>query len=89
MKTVLHWLRDESISDWLRQNNHLLSGADAFLVSETALEALPASAPTRRLIFARKRDIDGLKTTVPNYVVIKSDEKWVELVLSFQQQITW
>jgi len=88
MKTVLHWLRDESISDWLRQNNHLLSGADAFLVSETALETLPENSPSHQ-VFARKSDVTGLKTTVPNYVVIKSDEKWVELVLSFQQQITW
>ncbi|MTJ01280.1 hypothetical protein [Idiomarina piscisalsi] len=88
MKT-LHWIRDNSLSAWLEMHSHLLGQDDAFLVSEQALKTLPDSSPVAQTVYARKSDIESSKATVPNYLVLKSDAEWVELVLSFQQQITW
>ncbi|ASG65830.1 hypothetical protein CEW91_06630 [Idiomarina piscisalsi] len=88
MKT-LHWIRDNSLSAWLEMHSHLLEQEDAFLVSESALGTLPDSSPVLQTIYARKSDIENSKATVPNYLVLKSDAEWVELVLSFQQQVTW
>ena len=88
MKT-LHWVRDGSLPAWLETHKHLLGKTDAFLVSESALGTLPDSTPVLQTIYARKSDIENSKATVPNYVVLKSDAEWVELVLSFQQQVTW
>jgi sulfur transfer complex TusBCD TusB component (DsrH family) len=88
MKT-LHWIRDNSLSAWLEMHSHLLGQDDAFLVSEQALKTLPDSSPVAQTVYARKSDIESSKATEPNYLVVKSDEEWVELVLSFQQQMTW
>lgn len=88
MKT-LHWIRDNSLSAWLEMHSHLLGQDDAFLVSEQALKTLPDSSPVAQTVYARKSDIGSSKATEPNYLVLKSDEEWVELALGFQQQMTW
>ncbi|MCP1339462.1 hypothetical protein NJR55_07620 [Idiomarina sp. M1R2S28] len=90
MTSTLHWLRNSSLVNWLEQHDHLLSDTDALLMSGVALNQLPPESPVELPVYARKQEADALDTALPDYVVVlKSDEQWVELVLSFQQQITW
>ena len=58
-------------------------------MSGLALNELPSESPVELPVYARKKEADALDTALPDYVMLRSDEQWVELVLSFQQQITW
>ncbi|MGM7447268.1 hypothetical protein ACP7H9_01995 [Idiomarina sp. ST20R2A10] len=89
MTSTLHWLRNSSLVSWLEQHSQLLSDTDALLMSGLALNELPSESPVELPVYARKKEADALDTALPDYVMLKSDEQWVELVLSFQQQITW
>ncbi len=89
MTSTLHWLRSKPLTSWLEQNSHLLGDNDALLVSGVGLSQLSAESPVQSPIYARQQEADALDTALPVYVMLKSDEEWVELVLSFQQQITW
>ncbi|MBL4856965.1 MAG: hypothetical protein JKX89_08650 [Idiomarina sp.] len=89
MTSTLHWLRNSSLVSWLEQHGHLLSDTDALLMSGLALNELPPESPVELPVYARKQEANALDTALPDYVMLKSDEQWVELVLSFQQKITW
>ncbi|MDV6315172.1 hypothetical protein [Idiomarina sp. HP20-50] len=90
MTATLHWLRNSSLLPWLQQHSHLLGDDDALLLSGEALKELSVTKHSiQQPIFAREREVEILNTTVPDYVMLKSDSEWVELVLSFPQQITW
>jgi len=89
MTSTLHWLRNSSLVPWLEQHGHLLSDTRALLMSGVALNELPPESPVELPVYARKQEANALDTALPDYVMLKSDEQWVELVLSFQQQITW
>lgn len=89
MTLTLHWLRNTSLAPWLEQHSHLLGQHDALLISGEELRQLPHESPVESPVYARKPEADALDTALPAYVVLKSDEEWVELVLSFKQQITW
>ncbi|WP_322405721.1 hypothetical protein U0358_06600 [Idiomarina sp. PL1-037] len=89
MTSTLHWLRNSPLVPWLEQYSHLLGETDALLMSGVALNQLPPEPPVQLPVYARKQEANALDTALPDYVVLKSDEQWVELVLSFQQQITW
>ncbi|MDA6065971.1 hypothetical protein OH214_02370 [Idiomarina abyssalis] len=89
MTSTLHWLRNTALTQWLAQYSHLLGNRDALLISGEQLGQLPDKPPVKQSIYARKNDAECLGNTLPTYVMLKSDEEWVELVLSFRQQITW
>ncbi|MCA1767894.1 MAG: hypothetical protein LC639_06750 [Idiomarina sp.] len=89
MTSTLHWLRNTTISEWLPKYGHLLGNKDALFISGIQSFKLPEQKPITQFIYGRKQAADSLDTAVPGYVVLKSDEEWVELVLSFEQQITW
>lgn len=89
MTSTLHWLRNTSLASWLEQHSHLLGETDALLMSGLALNQLPPESPVELPVYARKQEVATLDTALPDYVVLKSDEQWVGLVLNFQQQITW
>lgn len=89
MTSTLHWLRNSSLASWQERHSHLLGKHDALLISGIALNQLPSESPVKVPVYARTQETTTLSTALPDYVVLKSDEQWVELVLSFQQQITW
>lgn len=89
MTSTLHWLRNASLTPWLKHNSHLLGDNDALLISGDQLGRLPNELPVNSPVYARKQEAATMDTALPAYVVLKSDEEWIELVLSFQQQITW
>ncbi|MGM0905366.1 MAG: hypothetical protein ACQEVQ_02395 [Pseudomonadota bacterium] len=89
MTSTLHWIRNTTLTRWLAQHSHLLGNKDALFISGEQLGQLPDKPPVKQSIYARKNDAEFLENALPTYVMLKSDEEWVELVLSFQQQITW
>jgi len=89
MTSTLHWLRNMSLAPWLKQHGHLLGETDALLISGAALSQLPPQSPVELPVYARQQEAVTLNTALPDYVMLKSDEQWVELVLNFQQQVTW
>ena len=89
MTSTLHWLRNTTLLEWLPKHSYLLGSKDALFISGMQTNELPQQKPITQFIYARKQEAESLDTAVPDYVVLKSDEEWVELVLSFEQQITW
>ena len=84
---ILHWIRQTSLQQWLQQQPTLPGTDDALLLTDAALQQLPATTPTARPVYALAEETSALP--LPDYVQRIDDAQWLRLVLNYPQQITW
>lgn len=84
---ILHWIRQTSLQQWLQQQPTLPGADDALLLTDAALQQLPATTPTSLPVYALAEETSALP--LPDYVQRIDDAQWLRLVLNYPQQITW
>ncbi|MGM0481979.1 MAG: hypothetical protein ACQEQZ_08615 [Pseudomonadota bacterium] len=83
---TLHWIRQQTLADWLALHGQLLATDDKILLTDTALTQLPATSTCANTMYSLSAESSA---ALPDYVTLLDDNEWLTLVLDCPQQLTW